>query len=164
MVIKENNYTKFNHIYKNSGAPLYLINKAEYSLIVDKNTFLTAMITKNVIKNIYKQFKSRPASVDDLNLPLLFEHALVNHGLYVDDGNLVIESAGEGSPFSMIPLDRVHGICEFEKAVAIVLPNAIIFLNKHDDGVNVHLKPADMSLIDRVREIINPETHPDFDF
>lgn len=35
MVIKENNY-KYNHIYNNSGAPLYLINKVEYSLIVDK--------------------------------------------------------------------------------------------------------------------------------
>lgn len=122
------------------------------------------MITNNVIKNIYKQYKSRPASVDDLNLQLLFEHAIVNHGIYVDDGNLVIESVTEDSPFYSIPLDRIHGICEFERVIAIVLPSAILFLNKHDAGVNVHLKPAEMSIVDRLREKLNPEIHPDFEF
>lgn len=120
------------------------------------------MITKQVIDNIYKKYRSRPASPDQLNLPLLFEHAIDNHGLYVDDNDLVIENIPEDSPFHKLALDRVHGILEFERSVAIVLMNAILFLNKHDSGVNIHLRTPKMSLMDRLREKISSEAHPDF--
>lgn len=120
------------------------------------------MITKDVIDNIYKRYKSRPESPDLLNMPLLFEHAIDNHAIYVDDGNLVIESVEPESPFHTIDLAHIHGITEFERHVAIVLANAIIFLNKHDSGVNIHLKMPKRSIIDKIRESLNREDHPDF--
>ena len=120
------------------------------------------MITKAVIENLYKQYKRKPASPDMLDLSLLFEHAIENHALYVDDGNLVIESIDADSPFHELPLDRIHAIHEFDRVVAIVLPAAIVFLNKRDSGVNVHIKAPKLSFLDRMRDRIHPEAHPDF--
>ncbi len=120
------------------------------------------MITKEVIDAIYKKYKRPAPSADCLDLGLLFDYAIENHGIYVDEGNLVIDSLGEDSPFHEIALDHVCGILEFERHVAVVLENAIIFLDKADSGAHVHLKPEKMSLMDRLRLSIADEDHPDF--
>lgn len=124
----------------------------------------SAMITKEVINNIYKQCKSsRPKSPADLNLPLLFEYAIENHGIFFDEDNLIIESVGQSSPFYTLELSRILDILEFERHIAIVLPNAILFLNKADNGVHVHLREPSISLLDRIKNSFSsPEPEPDF--
>ena len=109
------------------------------------------MITKEVIDNIYKQCKSRPSSPDTLDLKLLFQYAIVNHSIFVDDSNLVIDSVSPDSPFHSIPLDNIHDILDFENAIAVVLHSSIIFLSKHDDAVHVHLRMQKPSLHDRAK-------------
>lgn len=113
------------------------------------------MITKEVIDNIYKQCNKRPASPDQLNLGLLFEYAIDNHAIYIDDGNLVIDSVQPDSPFHTIPLRNINEILEFENSIAIVLPNSIIILNKHDSGVHIHIKMTKPSLLDRARGLFH---------
>ena len=108
------------------------------------------MLTKQVIENIYKKFRKRPATPDELNIALLFGEVFDNHDIYIDENNLVINSVDESPPFHSIPLDRIHQIVDFETVVAIVLHSSIIFLNKHDGGVNVHLKTDGPSLLDRI--------------
>ncbi len=120
------------------------------------------MITKSVIENIYKQFADKHTTPDQLNLQLLFDYAMENHCLYVDDNNLIIESIEEGSPFHSIDLRRVRAILEFDRQIAIVLPGSIVFLNKKDDGVNVHIRMPKRSLMDIIREQICAEPHPEF--
>ncbi len=112
------------------------------------------MITKEVIDSIYKQYKSRPSSPDTLNLGLLFQYAIDNHAIFVDDGNLVIDSVSPDSPFHTIPLSNIHEIVEFENSIAVVLHSSIIFLNKHDDAVHVHLRMQKPSLLDRAKDKI----------
>lgn len=108
------------------------------------------MVTKQVINDIYKKFAKRPSSPDELNLSLLFGEVFDNHEIYIDENTLVINSVDESSPFHAIPLDRIHEILEFENVVAIVLHSSIIFLNKRDNGVNVHVKMKGPSLLDRL--------------
>ncbi len=110
------------------------------------------MINKEVIENIYKKYKSRPARVSDLDLHLLFEYAIENHEIYVDGNDLVINSVDPASPFNTIGLDRVHAILEFENVIAIVLHSSIIFLNKRDSGVNVHIRSGKGGFLSRLRE------------
>lgn len=119
------------------------------------------MITKEVIDSIYKQYKSRPSSPDNLNLGLLFDYAIDNHAIFIDDGNLVIDSVSPDSPFHSIPLRNVHEILEFENSIGIVLDNSIIFLNKHDDTVHVHLRMQKPSLMDRARELLRRDHDAD---
>lgn len=112
------------------------------------------MITKEVIDSIYKQYKSRPSTPDSLNLGLLFEYAIDHHAIFIDDGKLVIDSVSPDSPFHSIPLHHIHEIVEFENSIAIVLHSSIIFLNKHDDTVHVHLRMQKPSLLERARNKI----------
>ncbi|MCM1336251.1 MAG: hypothetical protein NC187_04335 [Candidatus Amulumruptor caecigallinarius] len=120
------------------------------------------MITKEVIDSIYKQYKSRPSSPDNLNLGLLFDYAIDNHAIFIDDGNLVIDSVNPDSPFHSIPLRHIHEILEFENSIGIVLDNSIIFLNKHDDAVHVHLRMQKPTLMDRARELLRRDRDDEF--
>lgn len=110
------------------------------------------MITKKVIDELYRKYRRRPDSIDSLDIPLLFEHASDNHDLQIDaDGNLIIGSIDERSPFREIALRNVNGITHFDDTLAIVLHSSILFLNKHDQGVNVHIRTEQPSIWERLR-------------
>lgn len=110
------------------------------------------MITKKVIDELYRKYRRRPDSIDSLDIPLLFEHASDNHDLQIEaDGNLIIGSIDERSPFREIALRNVNGITHFDDTIAIVLHNSILFLNKHAQGVNVHIRTEQPSIWERLR-------------
>ena len=108
------------------------------------------MITQKVIDALYKQYSKAPKSLDCLDMPLLFDAAGAHHDISVDmddnmNGELVINSIDPASPFHRLP------IVPFEKWVAIVMHSSIIFLNRKDNSVSVHLKPVEDSFMDRLR-------------
>lgn len=110
------------------------------------------MVTKKVIQTLYRQFKKPPKSPDELNIGLLFDYALDNHGIFIDEENIYIGSVEPSSPFASIALKRIHEIVEFETVIAIVLPAAIVFLNKEDsedqDRVVVQHRPLHQPVAD----------------
>lgn len=101
------------------------------------------MVTQEVIKTLYRQFNRPPKSVDELNLALLFDYAVENHGIFIDEEALYIGSVDPKSPFATLPLSRVNEIVEFESVIAIVLPAAIVFLNKDNSEVYIHVRLDD---------------------
>lgn len=101
------------------------------------------MVTKKVIQTLYKQFNKPPKSPDELNLGLLFDYAMDNHGIFMDEDSLYLGSVDPRSPFANIPLRNIHEIVEFEKVLAVVLHSAIVFLNKETPEVNIHLNLHD---------------------
>lgn len=110
------------------------------------------MITKKVIDELYKKYRKAPSGIEDLDVGLLFDYASEHHNVQIDeDGHLDIESIDARSPFRRIPLNRICGITHFENSVAIVLPSSIIFLNKHDNGVNVHLRAQSPSIWEKIK-------------
>ncbi len=98
------------------------------------------MITKKVIEELYRRYRKRPASTDELDFGVLFDYVADNHGIELDEKHLVINSIDASSPFHSIGLDRIHAIVRFEKSIAIVLPSSILFLNIDNKGVSVHIK------------------------
>lgn len=118
------------------------------------------MITKQVIQSIYSKYRKRPESPDYLDMPLLFDVA-TGHDIKVDmDGpvdSLVINSIEPDSPFHRIALDRIHAIVPFEEWVAIVLHSSIIFLNRRNSQVSIHLRDASPSIADRVRGLFSKD-------
>ena len=110
------------------------------------------MITQKVIDSIYKKYSKRPASPDELDIMLIFDHLLDHHDVEIDDnGNLIINSLPETSPFHRIALKRVHAIVEFEHSIAIVHHSSIIFLNKNDNRSYVHIRTPKMSFMDKLK-------------
>lgn len=113
------------------------------------------MITKSVIEEVYKRYRKRPKSVDDLNVGLLFEGVHPDHCVEFVGDCVSVGSVPEQSPFRSIPMSAIHGIVDFEGHVAVVMHSSILFLNKENAGVSVHIKPFKPSLWARLKGIFN---------
>ncbi len=109
------------------------------------------MVTKKVIESLYRQFNRPPQSADELNIGLLFDYALENHGIVIDENDLYIGSVDPKSPFSVLPLNRIHEIVEFDDVLAIVLHSSIVFLNKNNSDVNIHIRLERPSAWERLK-------------
>lgn len=109
------------------------------------------MITKSVIEEIYKRYRKRPKSIEDLDVGLLFEGVHPDHGVEIDGDSLKVGSVPEQSPFHEIPMSAICAIVNFEGHVAVVMHSSILFLNKENSGVSVHIKPYRPSIFARLR-------------
>lgn len=110
------------------------------------------MITNNVIQTLYRKYNRRPASVDSLDIHLLFEAVHPSNAIRIDDGMLYINSVPADSPFHAISLANLHAIVEFEETVALVMHSTIIFLSKVCNDVRVHIKPVRESIWSRIKD------------
>ena len=112
------------------------------------------MITRQVIDEIYKKYKKPPKNADSLDMALLFENTKEVHDVYYDfdDEELIIPTIDPMSPFHRIRVKHIHAIVPFEEWVAIVLHSSIIFLNKSNTQVSIHMKPPKQTLTERIKE------------
>lgn len=117
------------------------------------------MITRDLIKTLYKKYKKAPKSVDLLNLALLFDYAAKHHNIMIDPETeeLTIGSIDPASPFHRISIRRINAIVPFEEWVAIVMHSSIIFLNRKKNEVAVDIKDMEPSFIDRIRMAMSRE-------
>lgn len=112
------------------------------------------MIQKKVIDAIYKKYSKRPASPDELDIPLLFEKLPDETMIEINGNDIIIGSIDSTSPFYRVPVNHINAILEFDEAIAIVLHSSILFLSKEDGSLNVHLRDIRPSLMDRIRDVI----------
>lgn len=113
------------------------------------------MITKEVIQEIYKKYPKRAKSVDELDFGLLFDTVGAMHDINVDfaSNRLIIGSLDDRSIFRSIHLGHIHAFVPFEEWTAIVLNASIIFLNKKNHEISIHLKPQEISVADRLKSL-----------
>lgn len=111
------------------------------------------MITTQVINTLYKKYSKTPKSIDMLNLAMLFDFTAKHHNIHIDPETekLTINSVDPKSPFHSISIKRINAIVPFEEWVAIVMHSSIIFLNRKNSNVSVHIKPLQPSLMDKIR-------------
>lgn len=112
------------------------------------------MITAQTINQLYKKYRKKPKSLDDRNLSLLVDMALDTEALDLDGDKLVFNQLDQYSPFREIELERIHAAVDLGDEIAIVLPNSMIFVNKHNFATHVHFKPAPTGLMGRVRYLL----------
>lgn len=112
------------------------------------------MITGQVIETLYKKYKNRPASPDELDISVIFDDDLADiHGLTISpEDKLIIGSVDPASPFHSIPMSHIHAFVVFERWVAIVLHSSIIFLNRKEPKVSLNLKPVKRTFMGRLRD------------
>ena len=101
------------------------------------------MITKEVIQDIYKEYKTPSTNLEDLNIPRFLKMLEPHHNLKFDGEELIFEDMEEFNPFRRILVRNLHAILEFSKMVAFVFPNHILFLGKRNSELSVHFKPED---------------------
>lgn len=98
------------------------------------------MINDEVIKEIYKRYK-KPVKRDELNLPYFQQLLSKTNPIEVDDEMVEIKSMDQFSPFKRFLIRSIYTILEFERMVAFVFNNHIMFLDKDQPGSHIHLKP-----------------------
>ena len=111
------------------------------------------MITKEVIKEVYRKYRKKPKSIDCLQVGLLFDAVGETHDIEIVDDKIVINSVESTSLFHKIALSRVHGIVNFEKTIAIVFHSSILFLDKYEPKQSVHIKPQPRTFMEKIKKM-----------
>lgn len=101
------------------------------------------MITKKVIKDIYRQYRQPSGNIEELRIPYYLKMLEPHHHLKYEDDELIFEDMDEFNPFRRILVRNLHAILEFTKMVAFVFPNHILFLGKRSSELSVHFKQGD---------------------
>lgn len=101
------------------------------------------MITKDVIKDIYKQYSKPNKNLEELRIPYFVKMLEPHHNLKYDGNELIFGDMEEFNPFRRILVKNLHAILEFSKMIAFVFPNHILFLGKRSPELSVHFKPED---------------------
>lgn len=99
------------------------------------------MITDRVIKEIYKKYNKAVKSPEDLNLKYFVALLKPNHNIRVDKNEVIFEDQEEFSPFRRFLIRSLNGVLEFDRQVAFVFSNHILFLGKESDDMRIHMKP-----------------------
>lgn len=100
------------------------------------------MINEDVIKEIYKRYK-RPVKRAELNLPFFQEILAENNPVVYDDEKVEIVNMEQFSPFRRFLIRSIYTIIEFDRMVAFVFKNHIIFLEKDAPLSHIHLRPEE---------------------
>lgn len=101
------------------------------------------MITDDVIKEVYRRFDSPSESSSNLNIDYFMEILSPKYNIEIDGDKLIVNDLGENA-FKVVLLKAINTIIEFDRFVAIVLRNHIIFFDKHQKNVNIHFRYDDM--------------------
>lgn len=98
------------------------------------------MITASTIANLYSSFATAPALFEDRGLTALMDMAFDTDAVDFDGDRLVFNGIEPSSPLHSVEIERIYGAAEIQGHMAVVLPAAIIFINKADHSVRVHIK------------------------
>ena len=101
------------------------------------------MITDRVIKEIYKKYSKPPKSRDALQLPYYLDLLGKTHNIEADEDEIIIKDLEEFNPFRRFLIRSLTGILEFDKMVAFVFKNHILFFGIEGNELRVHIKPEE---------------------
>ena len=99
------------------------------------------MITDRVIKEIYKKYSKSSKNKGDLNLEYFVNLLSPNHRIKIDNNEVIFEDQEEFSPFRRFLIRGLNGVLEFDRQVAFVFDNHILFLGKESDEMRIHMRP-----------------------
>lgn len=109
------------------------------------------MITDQVIKEIYKKYNKPQGSTEALNLDYFLDLLSNHHNIDNSEKEVVIRDLEEFNPFRRFLKHSLNAVLEFDKMIAFVFTNHILFLGKETDEVRVHLKPNEpKSFLDKI--------------
>lgn len=101
------------------------------------------MITDRVIKEIYKKYGKPAKNLDELQLERYVDMLSPQHHIKVNDKEVIFEDQEEFSPFRRFLLRSLNAVLEFDRQVAFVFRNHILFLSKDSDDMRVHMRPCE---------------------
>lgn len=98
------------------------------------------MINSETISALYSEFATAPELFEDRGLTRLMDYALDTDAIDFDGDALVFNTIDDSSPLRRVEIERIHGARELEGYLAVVLPSAIIFIDRRDFSAMIHIK------------------------
>lgn len=109
------------------------------------------MVDEQVIKEIYKKFRKPHKNYADLRLDYFLPILAAHHSIENDGFEIVLKDVDEYNPFRRFLIRSLNAVLEFDKLIAFVFKNHILFMGKEDNQLHVHIKPEDPpSLLNRI--------------
>lgn len=110
------------------------------------------MINQDVIDEIYKKYKRPEKNADALRIPYFVDLLAKNNPIVFTGKEIQIKNLEEFNPFKRFLVRSLNGIIEFDKHVAFVFMNHILFLSKENQEMHIHIKKRDekKSLLSRI--------------
>ena len=109
------------------------------------------MINESVINEIYKKFNKPHKNVADLRLDYFLTLLNEHHTIESDGFEIVLKDVEEFSPFRRFLIRGLYAVLEFDRNVAFVFQNHILFFSKKDSQMSVHFAPAkEQSIWDKI--------------
>lgn len=110
------------------------------------------MVDEKVIQEIYKKYRKPHKNYDDLRLDYFLSMLGEHHDIENDGFEIVLKDVEEFNPFRRFLIRSLNAVLEFDKLIAFVFKNHILFVSKEDKQLHVHIKPEDTkpSLLDRI--------------
>lgn len=101
------------------------------------------MITEEVIKEIYKNYKKPAKTKEELNLDYFANLLVPHHLLETSDDEVIVANVDEFSPFKRFLIRSLYAVLEFDKNVAFVFKDHILFFGKESPTLSVHFRPEE---------------------
>ena len=111
------------------------------------------MITKKIINKIYRKYNAPVGEDIKPQLESVAEYLKGKHQIVLKNDIVELSDLSEDSPFRRIPIDRIYGLVNFEKAVAIVLPTCILFLSKENSNINIHIRLPKETIMEKIKNV-----------
>ena len=103
------------------------------------------MINEAVINEIYKKFNKPHKNAADLKLDYYIPILSAHHSIENNGFEITLRDVDEYSPFRQFLVRSLNAVLEFDKLIAFVFKNHILFMGKEDNQLHVHIKPEDKS-------------------
>lgn len=99
------------------------------------------MITNDTIQRLYSTYATAPELFEERGLSRLMDYAFDTEAISFDGDHIVFNTIEQDSPLHSVEIERIHGAEEIDSWLAVVLPSAIIFLDRRDlHTTRIHLK------------------------
>ena len=108
------------------------------------------MITEDVIKEIYKKYKKPPKEASELELERYIDMLKPHHDISSDGFEVVLNDLDECDPFKRFLIRSLNAILDFDKIVAFVFRDHILFLGKDNNAMRAHFKPESDNIFSRI--------------
>ncbi len=108
------------------------------------------MVTKDVIKEIYKKYSTPPKDIESLQLPHYIGLLKAHHNLEINGEEIVNHNLDDFNPFRRFLMRRLTAVLNFDKVVAFAFSRHIIFFDKESENIHVHFKPEKRNFFSRL--------------
>ncbi|MFQ7039211.1 MAG: hypothetical protein ACLRRG_00985 [Barnesiella sp.] len=107
-------------------------------------------LTKRLINSLYKRYRKPPGNYQELGAEIIFLPYVDLYKISFSGDIMTLACLNCENPFYRVRLKNICGIEILEKHIALVMSSSILFLNRENNGISVHIKEESFPFYKRI--------------